>query len=91
MGYNKASPKYQEMIDTMVNTYTLDQCKKLLNYYKEKGVTLGVEQVEQAMRIRERKGIDPSDPDEVKSRFQTRHGKLVDGRFVDMEACLARM
>ena len=91
MGYTKDSPQYKEMIDTMVETYTLDQCKMLWNYYKDHGVKMGWEQVEEAMRIRERKGIDPSDPDEVKSRFQTRRAKIVNGKFVDMRACLARM
>lgn len=101
MGYTRDSPKWKEMVDTMVNEFTLEQCKILLKRYRTMNVKLGVEQVEEAMRIRVQKRIDPWDPDEVKSRVETRHKKFVDEEFVDyfpmnsdfgaMHACLARM
>ena len=103
MGYTRDSPQWQEMVDTMVNVFTLEQCKYLKQRYwaARPRNQLGVEQVEEAMRIRVRKGIDPWDPDEVKSRVETRHMKLVDGKYVEyiplqsdfgaMHACLARM
>ena len=101
MGYEKDSPEWQKMIDTMVNTWTLAQCKALKQHYWAKRNKLGEQQVEEAMRIRVMKGIDLWDPDEVKSRVETRHMKLVDGKYVEyvplqsdfgaMHACLARM
>ena len=101
MGYTRDIPKWKEMVDKMVNEYTLDECKALMKRYMEKGVQLGIQQVEEVMQIRVRKGIDPWDPAEVKSGYQTRHAKLVDGKFVNyvpiekdfgaMHACLGRM
>ena len=101
MGYTRDSPKWKEMVDTMVNDYTLAHCKALKQHYWAKRIKLGVEQVEEAMRERVRQRIDPWDPDEVKSRVETRHMKLVDGKYVEyfplqsdfgaMHACLARM
>ena len=101
MGYTRDSPEWQKMIDTMVNNWTLEECKKMKQFYLEKGVSLGVKQVEEAMRKRLHRRIDQWDHIEGKSRHETRQGNSVNGKYVEyvplqsdfgaMHACLARM
>ena len=83
MGYTKNSPQYLETINNMVNNFTLDQCKIMLEHYKTNNIKLGIQQVEETMRLRRSMNIDPSDSQAVKNTFATRIRKIVNGKHVD--------